>query len=334
MKKLLIICVVLLVMLTIVQVIYYKVNPKKTDISSTSSLNEFDEGLEEEKTKLYILGMTELYNNYNPKISFRDLQSEFYNFIIIDIPNIYQSIKGKNIEEIEQYYDQNIEQINKMNITNKEEFVMIAYQINNIVDENDSTKLYEYNVDTDSISKSEDGLISFKVNLEYDNEKKIQILYTISEVNDSIKISSQNGLDEMFEKYTGKVSKVDALKKIESFISNIKEYRINSTLKTENERRQYFDLNKEDLEKIGITSQDDYVNVAILINRMKWKGADLQYERYEILPEKVVTEGDYLSSELIIYYENDSILDLKISISNVENVMPDIKISSYITDFN
>ena len=138
----------------------------------------------------------------------------------------------------------------------------------------------------------------------------------------------------MFEKYTGKVSKVDALKKIESFISNIKEYRINSTLKTENERRQYFDLNKEDLEKIGITSQDDYVNVAILINRMKWKGADLQYERYEILPEKVVSEGDYLSSELIIYYENDSILDLKISISNVENVMPDIKISSYITDFN
>ncbi len=331
MKKFLIICIVLLVILTIVQVIYYKVNTKRTDISSTSPLNEFDEGLEEEKTKLYILGMTELYNNYNPKISFRDLQSEFYNFIIIDIPNIYQNIKGKKIEEIEQYYDQNIEQIKKMNIFSKEDFVMIAYQINNTADKNKVAKLYEYNVETDTISKSEDGSISFKVNLGYDNEKNIQILYTISEVNDSIKISSQNGLDEMFKRYNGKVSKIDVLKKIDSFISSIKEYRINSTLKTENERRQYFDLNKEDLEKIGITSQDDYVNVAIQVNRMKWNESDLQYEKYEILSDKIVNEGDYLSSELIIYYNYDSILDLKISISNVENV---IKISSYITDFN
>lgn len=332
MRKTLIIIIILLIILIFGQIIYYNFN--KTN--NVSSLNEFDEETEDTdlaKNMLYIKGMSRLYDNYNPKISFEGLENKFYILVNEVIPKIYDEVKNKTIEEIEQYYDQNIEQINKMNITNKEEFVMIAYQINNIVDENDSTKLYEYNVDTDSISKSEDGLISFKVNLEYDNEKKIQILYTISEVNDSIKISSQNGLDEMFKTYTGEVSKLDVLKKIDSFISNIKEYRINSTLKTENERRQYFDLNKEELEKIGITSQDDYVNVAILINRMKWKGSDLQYESYEIVPEKVVSEGDYLSSELIIYYEKDSILDLKISISNV-NIMPNIKISSFITDFN
>ncbi len=327
MKRFLIIMIILLFTLAIGQYIYYKINPS----NNISSLNN-EKIAEETMKRLYILGESVIYDNYKPKFTFETLENKFYILVNEVIPTIYINVRNKTIEEIEQYYEQNIEQIKKMNISNKEDFIMLAYQINNVFDGENIIDLYEYNVDTDTISKSEDGLISFKVNLEYDNEKNIQILYTISEQNDSIIITSQNYLDEMFKTYTGNVSKLEVLKKIDSFISSIKDFRLNSTLKTENERRQYFDLNKEELEKIGITSQDDYVNVAIQINGMRWSKSDLQYEKYEIPSEKIINEGDYLSSELIIYYNYDSILNLKISISNAENVMPNIKISTYETE--
>ena len=227
MRKTLIIIIILLIVLIFGQVIYYNFN--KTN--NVSSLNELDEEIEDTdlaKNMLYIKGMSRLYDNYNPKISFDDLENRFYILVNEVIPTIYDNVENKKLdnnifenlsveemrfvmnniiddEEImwlnefvryndstdpyryinytfdydyskEQYYDQNIEQIKKMNIFSKEDFVMIAYQINNTADKNKAAKLYEYNVETDTISKSEDGLISFKVNLGYDNEKNIQIL--------------------------------------------------------------------------------------------------------------------------------------------------------------
>ena len=324
MKRFLIICIVLLVVLTLAQVIYYKLNPKETNISSSNNL---EEDIEEEENKLYIIGMSALYeNDYNPKISFTDLQRKFYDFIFVDIPEIYININNKSIEETKQYYEQNTEKIKNMGIYNEDDFVMIAHQINNVFDKNEIVNLYNYNVDTNTISKSQNGLITFKVNLIYDNEKQIQVLYTISEEIENVKISSATDLDEVFKQYTGKVTKQEVLNKIDTFISSIKDIRLNSTLKTENERRQYFDLNEEELENIGITSQDDYVGIAIQINAMRWRESDLQFERYEINSGSIKNEEDYISFELNIYYNYDSKLHLKVSISDVA---PNIKISSY-----
>lgn len=324
MKRFLIICIVLLVVLTLAQVIYYKLNPKETNISSSNNL---EEDIEEEENKLYIIGMSALYeNDYNPKISFTDLQRKFYDFIFVDIPEIYININNKSIEETKQYYEQNTEKIKNMGIYNEDDFVMIAHQINNVFDKNEIVNLYNYNVDTNTISKSQNGLITFKVNLIYDNEKQIQVLYTISEEIENVKISSATDLDEVFKQYTGKVTKQEVLNKIDTFISSIKDIRLNSTLKTENERRQYFDLNEEELENIGITSQDDYVGIAIQINAMRWRESDLQFERYEINSGSIKNEEDYISFELNIYYNYDSKLHLKVSISDV---VPNIKISSY-----
>lgn len=331
MKKTLIVMIILLIICIIVQNLYYHF--RKNDDISPNIISETEDNQTEPQRvaeSYYINGILQLYQDYSPKMDISTLQHKLYEFIFENIPQIYENVKDKDDNQIKEYYLSEKEKINLMDIYNEDEFYMISKQIKNIFYED--VLLEESRID--EVSLNENNIVKFHITLIYDNEKELNINVLMSKIIDSIEFSSATGLDKMFEKYTGKVSKVDVLKKIESFISNIKDYRMNSTLKTENERRQYFDLNKEELEKIGITSQDDYVNVAILINRMKWKGLALQYERYEILPEKVVTEGDYLSSELIIYYENDSILDLKISISNVENVMPDIKISSYITDFN
>ena len=160
-------------------------------------------------------------------------------------------------------------------------------------------------------------------------QKQIQVAYTISEVNDNIIISSAQSIDELFKSYTGQVTKQEVLNKINEFIANIEDLRLNSTLKTENEKRQYFDLNKSTLENIGITSQDDYISITNQINVMKWKESDLQYEKYEVNSESAVNEEDYVSFELVIYYNYNCSLDLKVSLSNQKSITPNIKISSY-----
>ena len=324
MKKTLIIVIILLIILMFGQLIYYKINPKRSNISSSDQIDDNPASYQ-----LYIKGMATLYNDYNPGISFENLENNFYVFVFETVEKIYNDLNNKSIEEIRQYYNQNIRTINSMNIYTEDDFVMIAYQINNVFDQYSIIDLYNYNVDTDTISKTQDGSISFKVNLLYDNEKQIQVLYTISENDDSVTISSGAGLDEVFKTYSGEVTKQEVLNKIDTFISNIKDLRLYSTLKTENERRQYFDLNEEKLNNIGITSQDDYVGIVIQINAMRWRESDLQFESFEINPETIINREDYLSFELMIYYNYDSSLHLKVSISNQKSVTPNIKISSY-----
>lgn len=327
MRKFLIIIIVLLIILIIGQAVYYKIN-QANDISS---LNFYNEQMEEtEVDKLYILGMSVLYNddNYKPKISFENLENKFYTFISINVPKITENIEEKTIEQIKQYYNENVEEINSMYIYNEDDFVMIAKQLQNIFNTSDND-IYDYYIDTDNIKKTEDGLISFLVNFVYENDEKLQVVYTISENNENIKISSGLGLNEQFETYTGDVTKQEVLEKIDLFISNIENIRLNTTLKTENARRQYYDLNKEELEKIGITTQDDFIQLVLHINSMSWNYTDLKFENYELNLQDAIQEEYYYSFEVIIHYNHESKLNLKISIRNQSNIEPNIKISSY-----
>ena len=223
MKKFLIIIIMLLIILIFGQLIYYNFN--KTNNINMSSLNNYSEDTVD-KNILYIMGIYDLYKDYNPKISLENLENKFYTFVYNTIPNIYRNVEGKSIEEIKQYYEQNIDSIKSMNIYNEDDFIMIAHQINNVFDEENIIDLYNYYIDTNTISKT-GSLITFKINLIYDNEEQIQIAYTISEENENVEISSSTGLDDIFKTYTGTVSKKEILNKIDSFIDKIEDIRLN-----------------------------------------------------------------------------------------------------------
>lgn len=326
MKKILIAIIVFLTILIIIQNIYYN-NEKNNNISPNivSQLGENQVEPKKVEESLYIVGMLKLYEDYSPKMDISTLQHKLYELVFENIPQIYNEIKDKTDEEIKNYYSLEKEKINLMNITNEEDFYIIAKQIKNILDDDVSLERSEFD---ESISY-ENNIINFKIILIYDNEKEMKINVKMSEITDMIQFSNATELDEIFRIYTGNVTKLETLKKIETFISSIKDLRLDSTLKTENERRQYFDLNKEKLESIGITSQDDYVKIAIQINAMRWREEDLQFKSYKVNTVNITNEEDYTSFEMIIYYNYDSSLDLKVSLSNQTSITPNIKISSY-----
>ena len=62
---------------------------------------------------------------------------------------------------------------------------------------------------------------------------------------------------------------------------------------------------------------------------MRWREEDLKFQSYEIKTENVTNEDYYTSFEVIIKYNYESSLDLKVSISNQASIIPNLKFSSY-----
>ena len=169
MKKFLIIIIVLLSILAIGQSIYYKLNKSENESPSINQSEEQDEKL------LYILGMSDIYNKYQPKIQFEELEKRFYSFINVNLPEVYKNTYEKNVEEIKQYYEANIEKIKSMYIYNEEEFISIVKQLQNIYNsENEIVNIIDYRIDTNSIMPLQNGLISFETIFSYDNETTLR----------------------------------------------------------------------------------------------------------------------------------------------------------------
>lgn len=329
MKKFLITLIVLLFILAIAQGIYYKVRPKEVNIPQEIENQENGEELVEKS--MYIYGMLDLYENYNLGLSLEELQSKMYDFVYVNLPEIYKNIEEMDTEETKEYYNENNIKTN-MYIYSEENFVMIAKQLQNIYRTKKDISLIESRIDLDNIIRTSEGLIAFDVSLGFDNNRDLRIRVVLSENNKTFQILSDSNLDKIFSNRNLNMKKYEFLDKIENFISNVLRLRALSTLKTENEKMQYFDENKEYLEDLLITDSKDYISITNQINAMNWINGTPIFENYEILDSLSKMEG-YDTFKMILYYNNNNKIDLIISIKNEENVIPEIKIAGDESDF-
>ena len=147
------------------QLIYYKTNNTvKSD----------------KDTFLYIIGATTLYDRYNPKLDLIELGNVFYDFAVVDVPKIYEDVISRDNKLLEKYYKQNQKEIKKMNIYTQEDFIEISKQIQ---------KIYDNEINTETITYTQNNLISFETEFIYDNLKSLKVVFTISETDDAVKIS-------------------------------------------------------------------------------------------------------------------------------------------------
>ena len=174
MKKLLIVIIILLMVLALGQLIYYKTNNTvKSD----------------KDTFLYIIGATTLYDRYNPKLDLIELGNVFYDFAVVDVPKIYEDVISRDNKLLEKYYKQNQKEIKKMNIYTQEDFIEISKQIQKIYDNDENATVYDYKINTETITYTQNNLISFETEFIYDNLKSLKVVFTISETDDAVKIS-------------------------------------------------------------------------------------------------------------------------------------------------
>lgn len=326
MKKFLISIIILLLILIIVQSIYYKIN--SNNISSIGN-----GGIENIEERLYIIGESDIYNKYKPKINMEDLEKRFYSFINVNLPEIFKNIYKKNVQEIKQYYEENIDKIHDMYIYQEEEFISIAKQLQNIYnDQNAKVNIENYEVDTNSITSIQDGLIGFDVIFYYYNNFTLKVKFILSENTENMMITSVSDVDMVFENYTGNVKKSEFLGKLDSLISNVIKIREDSTLKTKNEKMQYYDLNKETLNNIGIYSAEDYISIANQINAMKWRNQDINYINFKVENESIVANENNFNFKVKLFYSYDSEVELIVKLRMNNENEPDVSFSGVVIE--
>lgn len=326
MKKTLIVIIVLLIILAIGQSIYY--NIRKSDVSPDILPENIVEGeVTGKKESIYINGMLNLYNEYEPKISSENLQKEFYNLLYRTFPEIAESAINLSENKIKDYYNKNKDKINEMHILSEEEFYMIVTQLKDISEE--ELLLTEYRIDKESIKKLDDDKISFDITFTYDNGIEVIIGCKISESNDQIEFYSHSELDKVFEQYEGNVTRQELIEQINYFIKNVRNIRDASSLKSENQKRQYFDTKSEDLKKYGIITQDDFINIAREINLLNWRHSDLAFQYYSVNSDTYTGDVYYNYFEMVLNYNYYGKINLKVGLSRNNNVDPSIKISIF-----
>ena len=321
MKKFLITIIVLLIILAIGQGIYY--NFRKSNISPNTITVEQQN---KEKSNFRLNGLDEIYDKYNPKISKDELNNKIYDLIYKNFSQIHDDTEKKSNEQIIKFYQENKDKIDAMNIYNEDEFFMIAKQMQNTF--YDELIMQEYKIDEDSITEKSD-IILFDLTFKYDNDSEIIIGVKLSKRIEEVEFYSASKLDKVFEKYIGNVSKKELLDKISLFVSNVIAIRQNTSFRSENEKLQFFDLNKDGLKDIGIITPEDFINIASSVNWLNWRYDDLYYERYEVDDETYIEEEYYNSFEMILHYNHYGKINLKVSMSKSSNVDPSIKLSIY-----
>ena len=330
MKRLLVTIILLLVILAIGQAIYYKYNVKNEQINISQEINSIQN--EQIEKSLYMHGIDNLYENFYPNISREDLQKKMYNFVCINLPQIYMDTLNMTAEEIKNYYNEkNINQ--SVGVYSEEDFIIIVKQLQNIYYTRENIILSETKIDTESISRNPNGLIDFNVTLDFDNERSLEIKVIISEQEDTFIILSNSNLDKIFKKYAGDVKKEEILEKIDNLVANVDRIRQNTTLKTDNEKSQYFDLNEDDMKNVGISTAEDFIKVANQVNSMKWINGKLRFQNYEIDYNSLIQDENYSSFKIILYYNYESKIEIIVSIRNNRNIEPKIKISGDESDF-
>ncbi len=323
MKKFLIVMIVLLIFLAIGQVIYYKT--RSNNISSNGLENFYLEDSAQEEKLLEIKGLDSIYNEYSPKISMEKLQKNMYKFIE-SISSLKNEIHNLNTEQLKSYFQENNTFImQNYYINSEEEFIMIGKQLQNIFNANDVV-LYEYGMELASISQLQNGIICFNMIFTFDNDIALKVKVNLSQTSDNMLITSASDLDKIYDTYTGNIKKIEVLDKISTFVKNISNLKTATSLKSENEKREYFTINNELMQELGITTQDDFISVAYQINNMKWTYGNTAFKNYSINYESLRNEEDYTSFEVKLYFSDENEMHLIISISNDENVEKPIKI--------
>ena len=107
-------------------------------------------------------------------------------------------------------------------------------------------------------------------------------------------------------------NKINAIETIQNIIDKAEQIKTDTRGYSINKEKQYYDLNKSDLSKLGIYSADDFV--------------EFIGEIYTIDMSNMTNDTNYYIVDLYINYGAIDRISLKMSVSKQINIIPQIKI--------
>ena len=193
MKKFLIGLIIILLMLLIVQLVYFNIKKEKNEkVIKTSQNNQtFEQNqanvYEEEQVNVKYIdinGIEEIMNQYSGKESVNQIEEEIYTFANTNLTRIYDMTNKKSNNKILQMYDLETEAINEMNIYSGEDFLAIVAQIF-MVGNVRTVKCTSCSVEENSYNSNDNGYTTFNVILKFDRLNTIKLKIYISNEKDT-----------------------------------------------------------------------------------------------------------------------------------------------------
>lgn len=311
-KKIMIIITIILILLMILQIILYNKESIENRLTHSKNEIEMNQKIEETRQKyensVNVNGINPVFDKYlykkeNQSITGPDFGLKVYQLLSVDMPELYSSTKDLDTDgKLFEYYQKNEQKINNYGIYDSKEMIKIIDSLRNIYQENGSSYT-DVSCDTNSI-KEENEYVKFNIDVRYMNEFHLKLKVTLSETKENspiIKYESNSDLNQFVEKASN--SNVDYFKArdmINSF--NTKIYNIHDELEDSslNKITEYYYNNTEDLNKVGIASANDFLNVMRTVNSVDWDSLK-HIKYYKIDISNLAQDNSFYQGELIDY---------------------------------
>ena len=299
-----------------------------------TNIIQIEEAKEQNNLMIIPKNFIEAMKKYQGPVSQGDIKRNFYKLIVKNIPHIYEETKALSNEKITGYYDQNTSKINEMNIYNKNEFINLCDDMKSNIIDGLISKIPYSSIELETCENRED-YYSFALKLEYSNSNIMKIKVKLSNNENKIEYEKYDELKEAYESYKGPVTKQEVKNHLNYVAKNGKKIYDSCKDINLNEILQYYDLNKEALNKLGIYSDGDYLLATNQIVRVSFsKNPD--YVGFTVKPNSVSSNDKYTSFEVHLNYSTNESLKLIMNVIDsaelVNEENPKIKITAAIKE--
>lgn len=341
MKKIIVFIVIIITALIISVIALFNIIQKGDNntininpLDPPSSANESKDPEYVENLRISPRNMSEVMNLYQGPVTRGMFERSLYKFIVNHIPQLYEEIKNLDEEQISKYYENHTKEINDINIYSKEEFILICKDIQVNIKENNKKDMPAPIIELTTCVDNVDNF-SFELILKYSDANILRLKTIFYKNEEKIEFQKYDELKDIFLKYNGPVTKQEVIHQVSSVVVNAKKIFESCQNLSLNKILQNYDLNKEELVKIGIYSREDYLKITNQLVRVTWS-KNPEYVGFTADTNTIKSNETYTSFRTTINYETDQSIKIDIYIINSENLIneynPKIKITAEVQE--
>ena len=341
-RKTFIYVVIILVAVMFIQIIIFNLIEKNKNKNNTIYYNEnFVKNDDIATSKIYPINTYKVFDIYKGPIQISDFEGMIYQMIFENIPKLNKNYSNMSQQKVIDDYNKNTSKINEMYIYSSDDLYLITQQIKNAY--RDVVPVFDYvKIDENSI-KDENGYCSFNIDIYFANNQTINLkMYltdtqttltqnanntsSIQNAGKTVIIEDNSAIQKLYKVSNEGFNKSDAIEIIQNIIDKAEQIKTDTRGYSINKEKQYYDLHKDDLNKLGIYSADDFVELAGEIKKVSWNDQD-KITGYTIDMSEMTNDTNYNTVNLYINYGNIERISLKMSVSKQINIEPQIKIN-------
>ena len=208
------------------------------------------------------------YSSFTTVADKTDLQKMLYKLVNEGFPTIYNAAKDKSNEEISSFYKTDYAKINSCGIMDEENYSYTAKELLTQIYKGQNT-FKSIIMDYDSIVKDQNGYMTINFEVKYTMDAAIKMTACLAEregISPSIKFKSNSDLKKLFGIYKGEITADSFTDKIKELAAYIPKIRNKTSLESINFRKNYYSKNAEEFNKLGIVSENDFIDFTRTIN--------------------------------------------------------------------